>query len=131
MSEPKNLTLYTGVSRKAWNNIWREAKLSQKLTNMTSDIDFAYDYSYDFETGQYDDVVVEVSNIPISSVIAVRQEEYEDDDDFTNLLGASLTEKLEALKGHDLFIIDLYSSNDKIAIKLIEKISRSTNAERL
>lgn len=121
MSKLENLTLYTGVSRKAWSNVWREAKLNQKLTNMTSDIDFAYDYSYDFETGQYDDVIVEVSNIPISSVVAVRQEDYEDDDDFMSLLGSSLPEKLEAIKSHKLFIIDLHSSKDKIVIKLIEK----------
>tara|TARA_Y100001936_G_C16071723_1_gene671097 strand:- start:1677 stop:2042 length:366 start_codon:yes stop_codon:yes gene_type:complete len=121
MSKPENLTLYTGVSRQAWNNIWSTANLSQKLTNMTTDIDFAFDYSYDFETGKYDDLVVEISNIPISSVVAVRQEDYEDDDDFMNLNGLSFQEKLEAIKRHELFIIDLHSSKDKIVIKLIKK----------
>ena len=120
MSKPEELTLYTGVSRQAWNNIWSTANLSQKLTNMTTDIDFAFDYSYDFETGKYDDLVVEISNIPISSVVAVRQKDYEDDDDFMSLNGLSFQEKLEATKRHELFMIDLHSSKDRIVIKLIE-----------
>ena len=47
----KKFTMYSGISKESWNKIWKNRNLKDKLTNVTSDISFAYDYSYDFNTG--------------------------------------------------------------------------------
>jgi hypothetical protein len=52
-------TLYHGVSYKSYDNIWKPLFLLKKTTNSTFDLDFAFDYSYDFEKGKYDDIAIE------------------------------------------------------------------------
>ena len=56
-------TMYNGVSRKVWETVWKDKNLKDRETNLTTELDFAMDYSYDFETGNYDDLVVEIGNI--------------------------------------------------------------------
>ena len=43
--------MYSGVSRKSFELIWRNKNLVNDLTNVTSDKLTALDYSYDYETG--------------------------------------------------------------------------------
>ena len=92
---------------------------SDKYTNLTTDFDFAMDYSYDFETGIYDDLVVEISNIPIDAFIAYRNKNYADDDDYKDMINLSLDKKISLLNKKSLFIADLYKYKDQISIKLI------------
>ena len=63
-------TMYTGISRSAWEKIWKTKNILNAETNITSDINFAEDYSYDFKTGLYDNTVCEIGNIPIEAFIA-------------------------------------------------------------
>jgi len=37
-------SMYSGISIESWNNIWKNKNLKDKLTNVTSDIDFANDW---------------------------------------------------------------------------------------
>jgi hypothetical protein len=61
--------MYSGISLSKWEEIWKNKNLKDMPTNVTSNIHFAFDYSYDFKTGNYEDVVVEISNIPNTNQI--------------------------------------------------------------
>lgn len=113
-------TMYSGISLKQWDNIWKNKNLSDRETNVTSDESFAFDYSYDFETGKYDDVIVEISNIPLDAFIGYRDEEYSDDGDFETMNILSDYEKKKIINNYSLFILSLYEYKDIISTKLIK-----------
>ncbi len=69
-SEELTYTMYSGITQEAWEKIWQNKNFIDKETNVTPDIDFALDYSYNFKTGKYEDLVVEISNIPLDAFIA-------------------------------------------------------------
>jgi len=119
----KKYKLYTGVSRKVWNQVWKNKKLKDIVTNVTSDFDFAMDYSYDFQTGNYDDTVVEISNIPLDAFVAYRDSDYDDDDDFETMVGLSDRKKDNIINSNDLFILDLYPYRKEIKTRLLESES--------
>jgi hypothetical protein len=127
-------TMYTGVSLKKWESVWKNKNLKDVLTNITDDKTFAYDYSYDFETGKYDDVIVEISNIPLDAFVAYRvgnvednydedneEETYADDDDFHSMYDMSDIEKQEIISNYSLFMVALYKYKDIISTKLIKR----------
>jgi hypothetical protein len=123
-------TMYTGVSLKRWNNIWKDKNLTDRETNVTDDKTFAFDYSYDFETGEYDDVIVEISNIPLDAFVAYRvgnasdeeseEETYADDDDFHTMNNMSDDEKKNIIDSYSLFLVSLYKYKDIISTKLLK-----------
>lgn len=113
--------MYSGVSLSKWQSIWKDKKLIDKLTNVTSDIDFAFDYSYDFKTGKYDDLVVEISNIPLGAFVAYRDSDYLDDDDFETMNNLSDDEKKRIIKYNELFLVNLYTYRDIIEVKLLNR----------
>jgi hypothetical protein len=114
-------TMYSGISLSKWEEIWKDKNLKDMPTNVTSDIDFAFDYSYDFKTGNYDDVVVEISNIPIEAFVSCREDEYEDDDDFIPLNNMNNKEKEYYLDNYSLFVVYLFKYKDIIQTKLIKR----------
>jgi hypothetical protein len=114
-------TMYSGISLSKWEEIWKDKNLRDMPTNVTSDIDFAFDYSYDFKTGNYDDAVVEISNIPIEAFVSCREDEYEDDDDFIPLNNMNNKEKEYYLDNYSLFVVYLFKYKDIIETKLIQK----------
>jgi hypothetical protein len=113
-------TMYGGISLKQWENVWKNKNLTDRLTNVTSDKSFAFDYSYDFETGKYDDVIVEISNIPLDAFVGYRDEEYSDDEDFETMNDLSDDEKKRIIDNYSLFLVSLYDYRDIISTKLIE-----------
>ncbi len=115
------LKLYSGITKESWDNIWKDKKLSKKETNATSDLDFAFDYSYSFKTGEYEDLAIEISNIPLEAFVAVREEDYEDNDDFESLNGLSDKDKLKSINSNSLFLLNLEPYKDVIEITLIDK----------
>jgi hypothetical protein len=131
----KTYTMYSGISLKQWENIWKNKKLTDRETNVTDDKSFAFDYSYDFETGKYDDVIVEISNIPLDAFVAYRvgnnydeyydedseEESYADDDDFHSMNEMSDEEKIKIIDKYSLFLVSLYKYKNIISTKLIEK----------
>jgi hypothetical protein len=117
----KNLKLYSGVTKESWDNFWKDKKLSDKETNVTSDINFAYDYSYNFKTGKYEDLVIEISNIPLEAFSAVRDEDYEDDNDFESLNNINDDKKIKIIESNSLFLLNLKPYKDIIKINLIDK----------
>lgn len=117
----KTYTMYTGISKDVYETIWKNKNLKDKLTNVTTDIDFALDYSYDFKTGKYENLVLEISNIPLEAFIAYREDEYGDDDDFNSMNNLTTTQKVSILNTYSLFIVDLYNHKDLIKIDLIDK----------
>ena len=68
-------TMYTGVSREVWDNVWKNKNLKDRETNLTTDLNFAMDYSYNFQTGKYEDLVVEIGNIPIEAFFSPEKPE--------------------------------------------------------
>lgn len=114
-------TVYTGVSLTKWETIWKDKNLTDRITNVTADISFAFDYSYDFETGKYDNVIVEISNIPIEAFVAYREDEYSDDDDFHSMNRMDINEKKNCLDSYSLFLVSLFKYKDIITTKLIKK----------
>ena len=129
-------TMYTGISLKQWNNVWKDKNLIDRETNVTDDKSFAFDYSYDFETGKYDDVIVEISNIPLDAFVAYRvgntsddyydeeseeEETYADDDDFHTMNGMSNDEKKNIIDNYSLFLVSLYKYKNIISTKLIKR----------
>lgn len=114
-------TLYTGVTEKAWLNIWKDKKLTDKLTNVTSDLDFAFDYSYNFENGNYENIAVEISNIPLEAFISYRLEDYEEDNDFHSFTGLSEINIHDIISNETLFLLNLLPFIELIEVK---KISR-------
>ena len=135
-------TMYTGVSLKQWYNIWKDKNLTDRETNVTDDKTFAFGYSYDYETGKYDDVIVEISNIPVDAFVAYRigntsdeeyydeesydeesyeEESYADDDDFHSMNNMSNDEKKSIIRSYSLFLVSLYKYKDIISTKLIKR----------
>ena len=114
-------TLYSGITQESWNNIWKNKNLSTKETNATSDMDFAFDYSYSFKTGKYEDLAIEIKNIPLEAFVAIREEDYEDDDDFESLNGLSNDKKIEAINSNSLFLLDLKPYKNIIEVTLVNK----------
>lgn len=127
-------TMYTGVSLKQWNKIWKDKNLTNSETNVTDDKSFASDYSYDFETGKYDNVIVEISNIPLDAFVAYRigngdeyydeddedYETYSDDDDFHTMNNMNDNEKINIIDNYSLFLVSLYEYKDIITTKLLQ-----------
>lgn len=128
-------TMYTGISLKQWDNVWKNKNLTDRETNVTDDKFFAFNYSYDFKTGKYDDVIVEISNIPLDAFVAYRalntgddyydgenqEEAYADDDDFHTMNGMSNDEKKNIIDSYSLFLVSLYKYKDIISTKLLKR----------
>lgn len=128
-------TMYTGISLKQWENVWKNKNLTDRETNVTDDKSFAFDYSYDFTTGEYDDVIVEISNIPLDAFVAYRvgnvsdeyyddegeEETYSDDDDFHSMNDMTDDEKKNIIDNYSLFLLSLYKYKDIISAKLIRR----------
>lgn len=133
---PTNYTMYTGIALKLWEEVWKDKNLTDRETNVTDDKWFALDYSYDFTTGKYDDVIVEISNIPLDAFLAYRvgnqnenyyfdddddeEETYSDDDDFHSMCDMSEEEKKKIIGEYSLFLVTLYDYKDIITTKLIK-----------
>jgi hypothetical protein len=88
---------------------------------MTTDIDFAFDYSYSFKTGEYEYLAIEIKNIPLEAFVAVRNADYDDNDDFESLNGLSGEEKIKLIDENSLFLLNLEPYKDIIDITLIDK----------
>ena len=112
-------TMYSGITNDKWLEIWKDKKLKDRLTNVTSDYDFALDYSYNFKTGQYEDLVIEISNIPLEAFVAYRDEDYNDDDDFNDMTMLDDNVKSSIIKSNSLFLVNLYLFKDEVSIRLI------------
>ena len=112
--------MFSGITRDKWISIWKDKTLTDRLTNVTDDEDFAIDYSYNFKTGEYEDIYVEISNIPIDAFVAYREEDYEDDNDFHDMENMTKDEKYNILKYESLFLVDLLPYKNQINTKLIE-----------
>ena len=114
------ITMLTGISRDKWGSIWKDKNFVDKLTNVTSDEDFAIDYSYNFKTGEYEDIYVEISNIPISAFVGYRDEDYEDDNDFQSMNDMTDIEKIKIISNNSLFLVDLLPYKNVVSTKLVE-----------
>ena len=121
LSEEINNTyeMYSGITKEMWNKVWKNKNFTNRETNVTSDIDFASDYSYNFKTGKYEDLVVVIKNIPVDAFSAVRFEDYADDDDVESMEGKSDAAKHELIKFNTLFLINLYQYKNQIETELI------------
>jgi hypothetical protein len=128
-------TMYTGISLKQWENVWKDKNITDRVTNVTDDKSFAFDYSYDFETGKYDDIIVEISNIPLDAFVAYRvgnesddyydeEETYTEDDDFHSMNDMTDDEKKNIIDNYSLFLVSLYNYKDIISTKLIRRVVR-------
>ena len=113
-------TMYTGVSREVWDNVWKNKNLKDRETNLTTDLNFAMDYSYNFKTGEYEDLVVEIGNIPVEAFFGYRSKNYRNDDDFKSMEKFSTDKKRIVLDKYELFLANLYPFKERITIKLIE-----------
>jgi hypothetical protein len=127
--------MYIGISLKQWENVWKDKNLVDRETNVTDDKSFAFYYSYDFTTGKYDDIIVEISNIPLDAFIAYRvgnvsddyydedseEETYSDDDDFHSMNDMTDDEKKNIIEKYSLFLVSLYKYKNIISTKLIKR----------
>lgn len=118
-STPK-YTMFTGVSLKQWNTIWKNKNLIDRFTNVTDDENLAFDFSYDFETGSYDDTVVEISNIPLDAFVGYRDDNYSNDEDFESMENMSDKEKENIIYSYSMFLVSLYKYKKVISTKLIK-----------
>ena len=116
----KTYTMYTGVSREVWDNVWKNKNLKDRETNLTTDLNFAMDYSYNFQTGKYEDLVVEIGNIPLEAFFGYRTKNYRNDGDFKSMEKLSMVKKRIILDKYELFLANLYPFKEQITIKLIE-----------
>jgi hypothetical protein len=116
----RNYTMYTGVSKEMWENVWKNKNLKDRETNLTTDLNFAMDYSYNFTTGEYEDLVVEIGNIPIEAFFGYRTKNYKNDNDFKSMENFSIDKKRIILGKYDLFLANLYPYKEQLTIKLIE-----------
>lgn len=116
----ENYTMYTGVSKEVWGNVWKNKKLRDRETNLTTDLNFAMDYSYNFTTGKYEDLVVEIGNIPIEAIFGYRTKNYKNDGDFKSMKKFSSDKKKLILDKYELFLGNLYPFREQLTIKLIE-----------
>lgn len=113
-------TMYSGITKSAWNDIWKNKKLINKPTNVTSDISFASDYSYNFETGDYEDTIVEIQNIPIDAFIGYRKNNYKNDSDYKSMIKLSIEQRIDILENYELFLVNLYPCKSTIRTKLVK-----------
>jgi len=90
-------------------------------SNVTSDIDLAREYSYNFETGEYEDLVVFIRNIPLEAFIAYRDDEYEDDDDFILMDTLTENQKIDQIEYNTLFLVNLFPYKNQIITELISE----------
>lgn len=111
--------MYSGISKDAYETIWKNKNIDDKLTNVTSDFSTAYDFSYDFKTGTYDDTVIKICNIPLDAFIGYRGKRYKDDDDFKIMTKMKDSKKIDIIEKYDLFLVNLKPFINKIEIKLI------------
>lgn len=111
--------MYSGITQEVWDSIWKDKKFKDKETNVTSDLNFASDYSYNFKTGEYEDLVVVIKNIPLEAFVAVRDEDYEDDNDFESIENLSDIEKKKMIDWNSLFLVNLYPYKEVIETELI------------
>jgi hypothetical protein len=114
-------TMYSGIVSDTWESVWKNKNFKDRVTNVTNDIDFAVDYSYNFKTGKYEDMVVEISNIPLEAFVAYREDEYKDDEDFNSMEELSNNEKQNIINSYSLFLVNLYPYKNQIITKLIQK----------
>jgi hypothetical protein len=119
-SSQPTFTMYSGITGDAWEKIWKDKNFKDKVTNITSDEDFALDYSYNFKTGKYEDKYVKISNIPLDAFVSVRDRDYEDDDDFESIANLGDEEKINAIKYNDLFLVNLFPYKSQIKTTLID-----------
>ncbi len=105
----------------AWKNIWNKKNISNKETNVTSNFDFALDYSYNFNTGVYEELVIKIENIPLEAFVSYREENYEDNEDLNNITNLSNKEKTDLINSESLFLVDLFPYKDLLKITLISK----------
>lgn len=122
VNENKNqtYTMYTGVSLKSWDNIWKNKNLKNGETNVTTDLDVAAGYSYNWDTGEYEDIVVEISNIPLMAFWAYREDDFVDDDDYVYMEEMSDSDKQTIIENKSLFLLRLLPYKDQIKTELIE-----------
>ena len=113
--------VFTGITEKAKKEIWEPKKIINKLTNVTTDYNTALDFSYDFETGKYDDLVAKISDIPIQAFQYYRKKDYQHDGDITYFEDKSLKEKWSIIKNETMFLINIYPYLDIININFIKR----------
>ena len=120
-NDDSNLTfdMYSGISKEAYKTIWKNKNIEEHLTNVTSDFNTAYDFSYDFKTGTYDNTVIKICNIPLDAFIGYRGKKYRDDDDFKQMTKMKNDKKIEIIDKNELFLVDLKPYIDDIEIKLV------------
>lgn len=118
-SYENSYTMYSGITKEVWDNIWRDKNLRDRETNATSDLDFASDYSYNFKTGTYEDLVVQISNIPLEAFVAYRDDDYDGDDDFESMDSLSPKEKERCISQNSIFLLNLYPYRDIIRTELV------------
>jgi hypothetical protein len=118
--ENKTYTMYSGTTMEAYDNFFKNKNLKDKLTNVTSSKSFASDYSYNFKTGKYEDLVLVISNIPLDAFIAYRNKNYRNDDDFIDMGHLSISKKEKIIETKELFLVDLYKYKDQIELNLIK-----------
>lgn len=111
--------MYSGISKDAYETIWKNKNIDDKLTNVTSDFSTAYDFSYDFKTGTYDDTVIKICNIPLDAFIGYRGKRYKDDDDFKIMTKMKDSKKIDIIEKYDLFLVNLKPYINIIEIKLV------------
>jgi hypothetical protein len=114
-------TMFTGISRKLYDKIWKNKNLINKETNVTDNFSFALDYSYDFDSGKYDDIVLQISNIPLNAFVGYRKDNYKNDEDFKSMLKLKETRKIDILNTYSLFLVNLYKYKDIIETKLFDE----------
>lgn len=116
----RKYTMYTGVSKEVWENVWKHKNLRDRETNLTTDFYFAMDYSYNFTTGKYEDLVVEIGNIPLEAFFGYRTKNYKNDGDFKSMEKLSIDKKRIILDKYELFLANLYPYKEQLTINLIE-----------
>jgi hypothetical protein len=116
----RKYTMYMGVSKEVWENVWKNKNLKDRETNLTTDLGFAMDYSYNFTTGKYEDLVVEIGNIPLEAFFGYRTKNYKNDGDFKSMEKLSVDKKRIILDKYELFLANLYPYKEQLIIKLIE-----------
>lgn len=115
-------TMYTGITLDAWENIWKDKNIDDRETNVTKNIYDAFEYSYNWDTGEYEDVVVQIENIPLEAFIYARDDDFEDDEDVIYLGDYSDEEKIRLIKNaYDMFLINLNNYKEDIKVSLIKR----------
>lgn len=130
----EDLILYSGITLDSWNNVWKNKNLLNKNTNVTKDESFAIDYSYNFNTGTYEDLIIEISNIPLEAFVGYRTKNYKNDEDY-KIFKENISEdkKIEIINKHSLFLLNLEKYKNTIKINLIKdgKILESANQQKI